>query len=70
MSGIHENIWESMPPLAEWEVIQMIVTIMKRIVGSILLNQCYGKEWILSEAIVYLVHIYTYLSGDDADEYV
>ena len=40
----------------------MIVTSMKRII----LNQCSGKEWILSEAFVDLVWIYTYCSGDDA----
>ena len=42
----------------------------KCIVGSIVLNQCSGKEWILSEAIVDLVRIYTYCSGDNADNYV
>ena len=43
---------------------------MKRIIGSIFLNQWSGKEWLLSEAIVDLVCIYTYYSGDDADDYV
>ena len=38
---------------------------MKRIVGSIVLNQCSGKEWLFSEAILDLVRIYTYLSGDN-----
>ena len=47
----------------------MIVTTTKGIVVSTILNQCYGKEWLLSEATVDLVWIYTYLSGDDADEY-
>ena len=46
----------------------MIVTSTKRIVGSIVLNQCYGKEWLLSEAIVYLVRIYNYCSGDNVDD--
>ena len=46
----------------------MIVTSMERIVGSIVLNQCSGKEWFLSEAIVDLVQIYTYCSGGDADD--
>ena len=46
----------------------MIVTSMKRIVGSIVLNQCSGKEWLLSEAIVDLVRIYNYFSGDDVDD--
>ena len=46
----------------------MIVTIMKRIVGSIFLNNCSGKEWILSEAILDLVWIYTCCSGDDDDD--
>ena len=46
----------------------MIVTSMKRIVGSIVLNQCSGKEWLLSEAIVDLVRIYNYCSGDDVDD--
>ena len=45
----------------------MIVSSMKRIVGSIIQNQCSGKEWLLSEAIVDLICIYTYCSGDDAD---
>ena len=46
----------------------MIVTSMKQIIGSIIFSQCSGKEWLLSEAIVDLVRIYTYCSGDDADE--
>ena len=46
----------------------MIVTSMKCIVDSIILNQRSGKEWILSEAIVDLVWIYNYFSGDDADD--
>ena len=46
----------------------MIVIIMKRIVDTIFLNQCSGKEWILSEAIVDLVRIYTYCSGEDAND--
>ena len=45
----------------------MIVTSTKRIVGSIVLNQCSGKKWLLSEAIVDMVWMYTYCSGDDAD---
>ena len=45
----------------------MIVIIMKRIVSSIILNECSGKEWLLPEAIVDLFRIYTYCSGDDAD---
>ena len=45
----------------------MIVTSMKRTVGSIVLNQCSGKEWLLSEAIVDLVRIYNHCSGDDVD---
>ena len=68
MPGIHDNIWERRPSLVDWEVIQMVVTIIKRIVGSILLNQWSGKEWLLSEAIVDMVRIYTYFSGDDADD--
>ena len=43
---------------------------MKRIVGSIILNQCSGKEWLLSEATVDLVRIYNYCSGDNSDDYV
>ena len=46
----------------------MIVTSMKRIVGSIVLNQCSGKEWILSDAIVDLVRVYNYCSGEDVDD--
>ena len=46
----------------------MIVTSMKRIVGSIFLNQCSSKECLLSEAIVDLVHIYNHCSGDDAED--
>ena len=45
----------------------MVFNSMNRIVGSIVLNQCSGKELLLSEAIVNLVRIYTYCSGDDAD---
>ena len=44
----------------------MIVTSMKLIVGRMVLNQCSGKEWLLLEAIMDLVRIYTYCSGDDA----
>ena len=43
----------------------MIVTSMKRSIGNIVLNQCSGKEWILSEAIVYLVCINNCCSGDN-----
>ena len=57
-----------MPSLIDWEVIHMILTSMKRIVGSIVLNQCSGKEWLLSEAKVDLVWIYNYCSGDDSDD--
>ena len=46
----------------------MIVTSMKHTIGSIVLNQCSGKEWLLSEAIVDLVRIYTFRSGDDDDD--
>ena len=46
----------------------MIVTNMKRIVHSIVFNQCSGKERLVSKAIVDLVRIYTYWSGDDADD--
>ena len=47
MPGIHNNIRARRPSIFDWEVIQMIVTSMKRIVGSIFLNQFYGKEWLL-----------------------
>ena len=67
MPGIHDNIWERRPSLVDWEVIHMIVTRMKRIVDSIVINQCSGKEWLLSEEIVDLVWIYNYCSGDEAD---
>ena len=46
----------------------MILTSMKRIVGNIFLNQCSGKEWLLAEAIVDLVRMYNYCSGDDTDD--
>ena len=68
MIGIHENIQEKRPSLVYWEVIQLIVASMKRIVGSIVLNQCFIKEWLLSDVILDLVCIYTYCSGDDANE--
>ena len=68
MPRIHDNIRARSPSLVDWEVIQMIVTSMKHIVGSIVLNQYYGKEWLLSEAIVDLVWIYNYWSGDDVDD--
>ena len=48
----------------------MIMTSIKRIFGSITLNQCSGKECLLSEAIVDLVWIYTYCSGNGADDNV
>ena len=48
----------------------MIVTNMKRMIGIIAFNQCSGKEWILSEAILDMVWIYTYCSGDDNYDYV
>ena len=57
MPGIHDNVRARRPSLVDWEVIHMIMTSMKRIIGSIILNQCYGKEWLLSEAIVYLFQI-------------
>ena len=43
---------------------------MKHIVGIIILNQCSGKEFLLSEAIVDLVQIYTYFSGDNCNEHL
>ena len=46
----------------------MLVTIMKRTVGIIVLNQCSGKEWLLSEAILDLFRIYNYFSSDDVDD--
>ena len=39
MSGVHDDIRERRPSLVDWEFIQMIVTSMKCIVGSIVLNQ-------------------------------
>ena len=68
MPGIHGNIQARRLSLVDWEVIQMIVTSMKRIFGIRILNYCSGKEWILSVAIADLVRIYTYCLGDDADE--
>ena len=68
MPGIHDNIQARRPSLVDWEVIQMIVTRTKRIIGIIVLNKWSGKEWLLSEAIVDLVQIYTYCSGDDNDD--
>ena len=68
MPGIHDNIRARRPSLVDWEVIHMIVTSMKLIFGSIFLNQCSGKEWLLSEAIVDLVWIYNYCSGDNVDD--
>ena len=65
MPGIRDNIQARRPSLVDWEVIHIIVTSMERIVGSIVLNQCSGKEWLLSESIVDLVRIYNYCSGDD-----
>ena len=68
MPGIHNNIRERRPSLVDWYVIQMTVTSMKRIVVSTALNQCSGKECLLSEVIVDLVRIYTYCSGEDDDD--
>ena len=65
MPGIHENIWARKTSLVDWEVIQIILTSIKCIVASIVLNQCSGKEWILSEEIMDMIQIYTCLSGDD-----
>ena len=48
----------------------MVTASTNHIVISIILNQCSGKEWLLSEAIVDLVWIYTYCSGDNVNEYV
>ena len=60
MPGIYFNIYASRPSLVNWEFIKMIVTIIKCIIGRIIHNQCYGKEWLLSEVIVDMVCIYTY----------
>ena len=68
MPGIHDNIRARRPSLVVWEIINMIMTSMKRIVVSIVLNQCSGKEWLLSEAIVGLVRIYNYCSGEVVDD--
>ena len=64
---IHNNIQSRSLSLVDWEVIHIIVTSMKRIVGSIVPNQWSGKESLLSETIVDLVWIYTYFSGDDTN---
>ena len=68
MPGINENIRAIRPSIVNRKVIQMIANIMKRIVGSIIFNKYSGKEWLLSEAIVDLVWIHTYLSGDDPEK--
>ena len=68
MPGIHDNIRARRPYLVDWEVIKIIVTSMKHIFISIILNQCSGKEWLLSEAILDMVQIYTYFSGDNFNE--
>ena len=41
---------------------------MECIFDSIILNKCYGKECLLSEAIVDLVRIYTYFLCDNSNE--
>ena len=41
--GIRGNIRARRPSLVDWDVIQIIVTSMNHIVGSIVLNQCVGK---------------------------
>ena len=41
--GIHDNIRARRPSLLDWEVIHMILTSMKRIVGIIVLNHFSGK---------------------------
>ena len=46
----------------------MIMTRMKHIIGSIILNLCSGKERLLSEAILDLVLIYTYCSGENSND--
>ena len=46
----------------------MIVTTMKRTIGSIFINKCSSMEGLLLEAIVDLVQIYNYWSGEDADD--
>ena len=68
MPGSNDTIRARRPSLVDWEVIHKIVTRMKRIVGSIVLSQCSSKEWLLSEAIMDMLWIYTYFSGDDADD--
>ena len=70
MPGIYFNIYASRPSLVNWEFIQKTVTIMKRIVCIIILNQCSGKKWLLLEAIVDLVHISTYFSGKNVNKMV
>ena len=47
MPGIYDNIRSRRPSLVDWEVIHIIVTSIYCIVGSIVLNQFYGKEWLL-----------------------
>ena len=43
MPGIYDNIRARNPSLVNWEVIQIIVTSMKSIVGRIVLNHSSGK---------------------------
>ena len=66
---INDNIWARRSSLVDWEVIQIILNRMKRIFDSIILNQFSDKEWLLSEAIVDMVWIYTYFSDGDANWY-
>ena len=68
--GIHDNIQARRASLVGLEVIQMILSSMKRIIDRIILNQCSGKEWLLSETIVDLLWTYTYCSDNDSNEYL
>ena len=49
MPGNHDNIRAKRPSLVGWEVINIIVTRMKCIVGIIFLNQCSDKRHSLPE---------------------
>ena len=46
----------------------MIATCTNCTISSIIINQCSGKECILSEAIVNMVWIYNYISGNNVDK--
>ena len=56
--------------LMDWSFTSTVVMTMWRIVGSIVKEKASGGKWLIYEAVVDIVRIYIYCSGDDVDDFL